>query len=263
MYLDKFVERAISKALPDSGVRSIASTKHFRRKEMAERCGNPNWLRFPATLGLLLLAQIAEGQGSSASLLRLQRSKAYLDIDANVQHAQGMKGVTYGNPGDVWNYPNSLSCLVVYGDGKFVLEKREEQTLGKPKIKSAEGTLTADDLQSLKSILDDEALKKVTTPKIPDLPADAQALREVESVDAQIDRAGGGQHFTTVRERVKTGASSVSSGPSTGMDTYLDNGAPYKKTLSPLMKWFEGLEKKSRSNLKDSKPQYCVPMNIG
>jgi hypothetical protein len=98
---------------------------------------------------------------------------------------------------------------------------------------------------------------------MPDLPADAQALREVESLDAQIDRAGGGQHFTTVRERVKTGAAGVSSGPSTGMDTYLDNGAPYKKALGPLLKWFEGLEKKSKSDLKESKPQYCVPMNIG
>jgi len=186
-----------------------------------------------------------------------------LDIDAHVQHAQGISGVTYGNPGDVWNYPNSLSCLVVYGDGKYVLEKREEQTLGKPKIKSSEGTLTADELQSLKGILDDEALKTVTTPKMPELPADAQALREIESLDAQIDRGGSGQHFTTVRERVKTGAQSISSGPSTGMDIYLDNGAPYKKTLGPLMKWFDSVEKKSKSGLKDSKPQYCVPMNIG
>jgi len=211
----------------------------------------------------MLLAQFAPGQGSSGSLLRLQRSRAYLDIDAHVQHAQGMNGITYGNPGDVWNYPNSLSCLVVYGDGKYVLEKRDEQTLGRPKIKSAEGTLTADELQSLKGILDDEALKKVTTPKMPELPADAQALREVESLDAQIDRGGSAQHFTTVRERVKTGAASISSGPSSGMDTYLDNGAPYRKTLSSLLKWFESVEKKSKSGLKDSKPQYCVPMNIG
>src|SRR6266850_2168172 len=99
--------------------------------------GTGKWLTLPAVLGLVVLTQIAGGQGSPASLLRLQRSRAYLDIDAHVQHAQGMKGVTYGNPGDVWNYPNSLSCLVVYSDGKYVLEKREEQTLGKPKIKSA------------------------------------------------------------------------------------------------------------------------------
>ncbi len=29
------------------------------------------------------------------------------------------------------------------------------------------------------------------------------------------------------------------------------------------MKWFDGLEKKNKSDLKDAKPQYCVPMNIG
>jgi hypothetical protein len=47
------------------------------------------------------------------------------------------------------------------------------------------------------------------------------------------------------------------------MDAYLDNGEPYKKILSPLMKWFEGLQKKSKSGLKESKPKYCAPMNIG
>jgi len=39
------------------------------------------------------------------------------------------------------------------------------------------------------------------------------------------------------------------------MDSYIDNGAPYQKTLSPLMKWFEGLEKKSKSDFKEAKPQ--------
>lgn len=220
--------------------------------------------RLPALLVLLVAAHIASGQGSSTTLLRLQRSKAYLDINSNAVHAQGMNGITYGNPGDVWNYPNSLSCLVVYGDGKFVLEKREESTLGKPKVKSTEGALSAGDLEQLKALLGDEALKQITTPKVPDLPADTVALREVESLDAQIDHAGTAQHFTTVRERVKTGATnSMTSGASNGMDTYLDNGALYKKALNPLLKWFEGLEKKSKSDLKDSKPQYCVPMNIG
>jgi hypothetical protein len=230
---------------------------------MRDWCAGWNGSALSLCLGLLVLVPLAVGQGSPTTLLRLQRSRAYLDISSNAVHAQGMQGVTYGNPGDVWNYPNSLSCLVVYGDGKYVLEKREEQTLGKPKVKSAGGNLTADELQSLKGILDDEALKKVTTPKMPDLPADAQTVREVESLDAQIDRGGNAQHFTTVRERVKTGATSIGSGPSTGMDSYLDNGAPYKKTLNPLLKWFEGVEKKSKSDLKDSKPQYCAPMNIG
>src|SRR6267142_7230653 len=181
---------------------------------MAGRFGTDKRFRFLALFGSFALCQVAVGQDLSTALLQLQRSRASLDISSNAKHARGMEGLTYGNPGDVWNYPNSLSCLVVYGSGRYVLEKRDEQTLGRPKIKSAEGTLTADELQSLKGILDDEALKKVTTPKMPELPADAQALREVESLDAQIDRGGSAQHFTTVRERVKTGAASISSGPS-------------------------------------------------
>jgi hypothetical protein len=139
------------------------------------------------------------GQESATPLLRLQRSKAYLNLDTNVVHAQGLNGLTYGKSGDVFSYPNSLSCLVVYGDGKYVLEKREETTLGKPKIKTAEGTLGAEDLHHLRSILDDEALKKVSTPKPPTFPDDMEALREVESIDAQIDHAGAPQHFTTTR----------------------------------------------------------------
>ena len=223
---------------------------------MAGRVSAHNWRLLQLLWGLLALAQIGAGQESSASLLRLPRSKAYLNIDSSVQHAQGLRGVTTGNPGDVWNYPNSLSCLVVYGDGKYILEKREEQTLGKPKVKLSEGTLVTDDLQHLKAILDDEGVKAIVSPRMSDLPDDAVTIREIESLDAQIDRAGASQHFTTVKQRVKTRAT-------TGMDTYLDNGARYQKTLNPLMKWFEGLEKKSKSDMKDAKPQYCVPMNIG
>ncbi len=52
-------------------------------------------------------------------------------------------------------------------------------------------------------------------------------------------------------------------GVTNGMDTYIDNGAPFQKSLNPLIKWFEGLEKKSKSDLKDSKPQYCSPIGIG
>jgi len=207
-------------------------------------------------LGIPLLTNISVGQQSSAALLRLQRSKAYLSLETNVVHAQGVSGLTSGKSGSVFNYPNSLSCLVVYGDGKYVLEKREESTVGKPKVKRAEGSLSPDDLQRLKAILDDDALKKVATPKAPDLPDDATMVREFESVDAQIDRTDTTQHFTTIKERVKTTAA-------TGMDVYVDNAASFQKSLNPLMKWFEGLEKKSKSELKDSQPQYCVPMNIG
>src|ERR1700716_2440682 len=147
---------------------------------MAGQVSAHNWRLLLLLWGLLALAQIGAGQESSASLLRLQRSKAYLNIDSNAQHAQGLRGVTTGNPGDVWNYPNSLSCLVVYGDGKYILEKREEQTLGKPKVKLSEGTLVTDDLQHLKAILDDDGVKGIVSPRMPDLPDDAVTIREIE-----------------------------------------------------------------------------------
>src|SRR5258708_5614236 len=130
-------------------------------------------------LAILIASEIGACQNASTPLLRLQQSRAYLNIDANVQHGMGLWGITYGNPGDVWQYPNSLSCLVVYGDGKYVLEKRDEATVGKPKVKRAEGSLGADDLQRLNAILDDDALKKIKTPNMPGLPDDAQAVRDI------------------------------------------------------------------------------------
>ena len=211
-------------------------------------------------LAVLLMADNAMSQ-SSTPLLRLQRSKAYLNLETNVVHAQGMNGITYGKSGDVSSYPNSLSCLTVHSDGKYVFEKRDEQTVGKPKVKTAEGTLGADDLQHLKAILDDDSLKKLVTPKAPDMPNNA-TVREIESVDAQIDHAGTQQRLTTIKERLKMGASEFG-GATNGMDTYLVNAASFQKTLNPLMKWFDGLEKKSKSDFKDSKPQYCAPMNVG
>lgn len=231
---------------------------------MSKPSGNQMRSTWVFLLGLLVFFQVAAGQDNTA-LLKMQNSHAYLNIE---EHRQGkgnnVSEISFGDPHDVWQYPNSVACLVVYSDGKFALERREEQTVGRPKVKSTEGTLSADDLQQLKGILDNEDLKKVTTPKMPDLPADAQALREIESLDIQINHSGSLQRITTVKERVKTGALvSATSGPSSGLDTFLDNGQPYKKTLNPLMKWFEGLQKKNKSNLKEAKPQYCAPINVG
>lgn len=176
----------------------------------------------------------------------------------------GLWGVTFGNPGDVWHYPNSLSCLVVYADGKYVLEKREETTVGKPKIKQAEGTLSADDLKLLNGMLDDADFRKIKSPPMPELPPDSESIRELDALDAQINREGTPQRFTTIKERVKKGAIvSATSPPSDGMDAYLDNGDRYKKQLAPLMKWFESVEKKSKSDMKTTKPQFCAPLNIG
>jgi hypothetical protein len=214
-----------------------------------------------ATFAAILAFSVAALAQSSAPLLKLQRGRADLSLETNVVHAEGMNGITYGKSGDVSNYPNSLSCLVVYGDGRFIFEKREEVTVGKPKVKLAEGTLAADDLQHLKSILDDEAVKTLASPK-PLTPPDNSTVREIENVDVQIDRSGSPQTLSLSKGRFKMAATETG-GATTGMDTYLDNGGSVRKTLNPLMKWFEGLEKKSKSDFKDSQPQYCRPISIG
>ena len=222
--------------------------------------GTVSKLQLVVISGLLVLASRASGQGTTP-LLQIQRLRAELENSLNLM-SSGRNVYDAATKGeqqqlDVKQYPNSASCLLVNQDGKYFFEKREEHTLGKPKAKSAEGVLTADDLQHLKAILEDEQLKKITTPKTLDLPPDAQAIKEAERLDVQIGRAETLQQFTLMKERIKTGTtSSISSSASlTGIDTYLDNGEPYKKTLSPLMKWFEELGKKSK--LKESKPQYC------
>jgi len=210
-------------------------------------------------IGLLVLVPIAGGQ-ETGPLLRIQRLRAELESQANLM-SSGRNVYDASQKGeqqmDVQRYPNSATCLVVYEDGKYFLEKKEEHTLGKPKAKSAEGVLSADDLQRLKAMLNDAELTKITTPKTPDLPPDAQAIKEAERLDVQISRAATLQEFSLMKERVKTGTTSAisSSASLSGIDTYLDNGEPYKKTLSPLMKWFDELGKKNK--LKESKPQYC------
>ena len=211
-------------------------------------------------LGLLVLMPLAASQESKTPLLQIQRVRAelesqsnYMSIGRNVYAANG-KGEQQL---DVQQYPNSETCLLVYDDGKYFFEKREEHTLGRPKSKSAEGVLTADDLQRLKAILDDEELKKITSPQALDLPTDAQVLKEAERLDVQVARPAMLQQFTFTKERVKTGLTRSASSAAAlgGVDTYLDNGAPYKKTVASLLKWFDELGKKNK--LKESKPQYC------
>lgn len=229
------------------------------------------WCKAPRQLVpivMLLVAQVSVGQ-EQPTLLRLQRSRATLDIDATGgMRGQGGNILSLGSSGSEMgtsSYPNSASCLLVYGDGRYVFEKRDEHTVGRPKVKVAEGTLAANDLQQLKSILESEQLKNIAALKAPEPPPNAQALREAEMMEVQISHEGTVQHFVAIKERFKTqaiGTSAVATAPSSGLDTYLDNASAYRKTLNPLVKWFEGVEKKSKSSFKDSKPQYCTPMTM-
>src|SRR5690349_2003925 len=94
-------------------------------------------------VGLLLLAPLAMGQ-SAKTLVQIQRLRAELESDSNAisigrnAYDAGINGSQQMN---VRQYPNSATCLIVYDDGKYFFEKREERTVGKPKAKSAEGTL--------------------------------------------------------------------------------------------------------------------------
>ncbi len=212
-----------------------------------------------APLVVLALAQIASAQ-FSGPLLRMQVSSAELQLEV---HRQGLGNnindiAQTDDPRDIMRYPNTGSCVFVYENGNYLFQKREERTVGQPKVKSAEGVLTPDEMERLKAILDNEDLKKIKTPPAPDLPSDTAAIREIERLDAQINHAGTVQRFTTVKERVKTnGQGLVSSAPSNGADSFLDNGVPYKKTLKPLVKWFDEFSKKNKSALKESKREYC------
>ena len=208
----------------------------------------------------LVLVPLANAQGPKL-LVQIQRLRAELESDSNSMsigrnaYDAGMNGSQQMN---LRQYPNSATCLVVYEDGKYFFEKREEHTPGKPKAKSAEGVLGPDDLQHLKAILEDEELKKISTPKALNIPADAQVLQEAERLEVRISRANAVQQFSLLKEQVKTGATITgsSSGGLSGMATVLDNGAPYKKTIGPLLKWSDEVGRKNK--LKDSKPQYCV-----
>lgn len=226
------------------------------------KCGRYHILQSFFVLSFLFLANVADAQAPKP-LLQIQRMRAELESDS-MAISNGRNSYDAGFNGsqslDVRQYPNSATCLVVYEDGKYFYEKRDEHTVGKPKAKSAEGILSPDDLQHLKTILDDEQLKKLSMPKALDLPTDARVLKEAERLDVQIDRAGTAQQFSFSRERVSTGASitGASSGGLSGMDTMLDNGTAYKKTVAPLLKFSDEVGKKNK--LKDSKPQYCQAM---
>lgn len=210
-------------------------------------------------LGILALFSQANAQGGRP-LLKIERLRAELESQSNAMSI-GRNSYDAGLNGsqqmDIRQYPNSTTCLVVYDDGKYFFEKKEEHGGGRVKAKSAGGVLSADDLQHLKSMLDDDALRQIPMPKSIEVPPDAQVLKEAERLDVQVARGAGLQQFTFMKERVKTGAGTQgnASGTMSGMDVFLDNEEPYKKTVSPLMKWFDEIGKKEK--LKESKPQYC------
>ncbi len=223
------------------------------------KCKSYHKLVFSLLLGFSVMAPLANAQ-ESKPLVKIERMKAELDSQSNAI-SNGRNSWDAGFNGsqqmNTQKYPNTTTCVLVYGDGKYFIEKKDERNPAKPKAKLASGALSADDLQHLKAMLDDEEIKKITMPKDLVVPDDAATLTEAERLDVQVDRGSNLQQFTFMKERLKkgTGPSGTSSGTLSGMDVFLDNGEPYKKTVTPLMKWFDELGKKSK--FEDSKPHYC------
>jgi hypothetical protein len=204
----------------------------------------------------LLLALGASAQKTSLPMLRFQRSNAYLESERAAPHAQGLQGMTYGNPGTTAHYPNTLSCLLVYPDGRYILEKTEERTVRRPKTKRAEGTLAPEEMEQLKGILDSESFKGIATNPMPEMPDYTTTLREIEQVEAEVDRGRSFQTFTITRQRMKTNRSS-------GLDEWLDNAGKNKKLMEPFNKWVKDAEKKMKDGLKEAAPQHCRPVQVG
>lgn len=210
-------------------------------------------------LGFLVLAPLANTQ-DSRPLVKIERLKAELESQSNAisngrnSWEAGFNGSQQMNS---QQYPSSTTCVVVYGDGKYFIEKKDARNPARPKAKLASGVLSADDLQHLKAMLDDEAFKKITMPKDLVIPDDAAGLTEAERLDVQVNRGANLQQFTFMKERLKRGPgpSGSTSGSLSGMDIFLDNGEPYKKTVTPLMKWSDDLGKKNK--FEEAKPQYC------
>jgi hypothetical protein len=237
----------------------MLATGGFAQKRAMSKLISFEKVQLAVLLGFLLLVSLASAQ-QSKMLLKIQELRAEVETQTNtISIGRNAYDSGFNGSGglDVQQYPHTATCVVVYDDGKYYLEKRNERS-GKPtKAKSATGTLSADELQQLKAILDDGELKKIAMPKAVDMPEGVQELTEAQRLDVQVVRDAEIQQFSFLKERLRLGATITGSSPGglSGTETVLDNGAPYKKAVSPLMKWFEGLGKKNKLN--ESKPQYC------
>ena len=210
---------------------------------------------FAALLASALLAPAAIAQ-SSLPILRFQRSTAYLESERAAPHARGMEGMTYGNPGTTVHYPSMTSCTLVYPDGRYILEKTEERTVGKPKTKRAEGTLTPEEMEQLKTVLEAPEFKNLSTNPMPDIPDYATTMKEVEQIETEVYHGKDFQTFTITRQRMKT------NNPS-GLDVWIENAGKSNKALGPFNNWMKNAEKKMKDGLKEAQPQYCRPVQIG
>jgi hypothetical protein len=128
--------------------------------------------------------------------------------------------------------PNNIeNCVVVHPDGQFHLELRRQEFLdGRAALRIYEGTLDAESVQTLKNLLDADAIKKLATPKSPRLPLSDASLEGFSAAISRTDRTQDVGYFV-VKAR----------GPDNS-DTVVQEWQESQMALQPLVEWFRALK---------------------
>ena len=187
--------------------------------------------------------------GNGQLWLGFQRTNTVMESERAAPHAQGMEGMTTGNPGTSTHYPTTNVCFAVYENGNFYFERNEDKTYGKPKVKILTGTLTPQEMQQIKAVTEQEFFTKITTPDPPEQPTDAAGMREGEEQTIRVMRNGVLQQFTLVKQRFATTSSN-------GMDKFATNWEKLEKPLKPFLGWVRDMEKKGQAG-KEGTPNGC------
>lgn len=201
-----------------------------------------------ATVGLLLCGGLAIGQSPPAKLLlSFQRVTTHMESSAT---GGGQVRSTDPNQGMVAHYPTTSMCLLVYGDGSYYLEKMEEKSLGKPKIRAFNGRLAPAELEQLQAIVTEQGFRSVSSPAPVEQPDDATYLKEGEVIEARIVRQDGTQEFNLSKKRYATTSMS-------GVDKLVSNWQALEKRLKPFLSWVKDAEKSGQSGAKEVESTSC------
>ena len=142
------------------------------------------------------------------------------------------------------------TCITVYDNGAYTFEKIDERS-GKPKTKVYKGTLSSAELEQLKTMVNDQSFRSISSGPPPDPPDDATRLKEGELVITKVARPDGIQQLTFLKRRYATTSSS-------GLDKLVSNWEKNEKPLKPFLSWVKDTEKKAQSAAKDGTATSCV-----
>lgn len=206
----------------------------------------------PLLLAVCAASALAQEGGNGKVLLAYQRTNTSMEMESAAPHARGVGGTI--SQSSTLHYPTMNTCLTVYEGGNYQFEKVDERG-SKPKTKIYQGTLTPEQLQQLQAIVNEESLKGLSSPPLPEVPSDAGRLKEGELVTVKIARDSGPQDLAFAKKRYSTtGGNNLSS----GLDSYASNWGKNDKPMKPVLSWVKDVEKKSQSVAKDGTATSCV-----